>query len=100
MARTTNEDASIDVDCPYPDTRDIGGSRDARARLLERGFLYSLMNISFHRSRRAVVSSVGHAFMSASKRDRDRARFFFNDRKKPSEGANRVTELRDRIKTA
>jgi len=67
------------------------GSRNA-------GFLYSLMNISFHRSRRAAVSPHRghHAFMPAG----EIARVSFWIAKSRSGGANRVTELRDRIKTA
>lgn len=78
----------------------ISANLGTLARLSERGSLYSLMNISFHRSRTRCVYRVAPSGMHLCRQERSRAHIFLSGRKKPSEGANRVTELRDRIKTA
>lgn len=74
---------------------DIGKSRNGYAASCIHSWIFLFIG-------RAALPCrpIGHAFMPDEReKERDRTRFFLN-RKKPSEGANRVTELRDRIKTA
>lgn len=80
----------------------IGGSRDARATLRTQLLVFT-HEYFFSSVMNALRCRVVPSGMHLCEKERERGSYAFlfaSDRKKPSEGANRSTELRDRIKTA